>query len=428
MDIDDLLEEPVGYADPAIGSELLAQTMKELSDLRAKVEMLEQRQETLLISPDQSLANGEQYQSKIFDGSQTGAAVAQAQDATHQAARYASDFSRPTTGDTMGAAAIEELFYKMHLMQQKIDQHEIATEQQSQVMTEQQEGAIYQINAKMEEITVQQQQAAQMLAETSHKIGSYLQFDKSGVPSQDGKIVLTVRAAHGLLHLDPHHPPSPYAVIAIDQQVVMTAVAPDTRNPIWEKECVFDVPSKPSRIVVSVLDRTILGSNQTVLLGKAHVSLHLLTDTDMEDWHDLTTDEFGMVRQHAGSVRVRRRFVPSRAWNEYLKDRSYQASLSLMVDDLAVEHSAGTDSNIYGLYIMVLAGDGLSSGVPHQNVMTYFQLDQGTNMAESTKHKLNTSITFGKSKDEVCVECRYVVALHELLSQSTDLRDLKRFL
>ena len=286
-------------------------------------------------------------------------------------------------------------------MQQKIDQHEIATEQQSQVMTEQQESAIYQINAKMEEITIQQQQAAQMLAETSHKIGSYLQFDKSGVPSQDGKIVLTVRAAHGLLHLDPHHPPSPYAVIAIDQQVVMTAVAPDTRNPIWEKECVFDVPSKPSRIVVSVLDRTILGSNRTVLLGKAHISLDLLTDTDMEDWHDLTTDEFGMVRQHAGSVRVQRRFVPTRAWGEYLKNRSYQASLSNMVDDLADAHSDGNDSNIYGLYIMVLAGEGLSSGVPHQHVMTYLQLDQGTNMAESTKHKLDAKITFGKSKDEV---------------------------
>jgi len=40
----------------------------------------------------------------------------------YQAARYAKDFSRPTTGDTMGAAAIEELFYKMHLMQQRIDE------------------------------------------------------------------------------------------------------------------------------------------------------------------------------------------------------------------------------------------------------------------------------------------------------------------
>ena len=398
MDIDDLLEEPIGYADPAMGSELLAQTMKEISELRAKVEMLEQRQETLLASPNQTGAGGEKYQSQSFDEPQHGAAVP---DATHQAARYASDFSRPTTGDTMGAAAIEELFYKMHLMQQKIDQHEIATEQQSQVMTEQQESAIYQINAKMEEITVQQQQAAMMLAETSHKIGSYLQFDKTGAPSQDGKIVLTVRAAHGLLHLDPHHPPSPYAVISIDQQVVMTAVAPDTRNPIWEKECVFDVPSKPSRIIVSVLDRTILGSNRTVLLGKSHISLDLLTDTDMEDWHDLTTDEFGMVRQHAGSVRVKRRFVPTRAWNEYLKNRSYQASLTNMLDDLSVEHSAGNDGNIYGLYIMVLAGEGLSSGVPHQHVMTYLQLDQGTNMAESTKHQLNANITFGKSKDEV---------------------------
>jgi hypothetical protein len=253
----------------------------------------------------------------------------------------------------------------------------------------------------MEEITVQQQQAAQMLAETSHKIGSYLQFDKTGAPSQDGKIVLTVRAAHGLLHLDPHHPPSPYAVISIDQQVHMTAVAPDTRNPIWEKECVFDVPNKPGRIVVSVLDRTILGSGQTVLLGKAHIALNLLTDTDMEDWHDLTTDEFGMVRQHAGSVRVKRRFVPTRAWGEYLKNRSYKANLAGMPDEL-VESQEVADPNIYGLYIMVLQGEGLSSGVPLQNVMTYLQLDQGTNMAESTKHRLSSNITFGKSKDEVC--------------------------
>ena len=280
-------------------------------------------------------------------------------------------------------------------------QHEIATEQQSQVMTQQQETAIYQINAKMEEITLQQQQAAQMLAETSHKIGSYLQFDKTGAPSQDGKIVLTVRAAHGLLHLDPHHPPSPYAVISIDQQVHMTAVAPDTRNPIWEKECVFDVPNKPGRIVLSVLDRTILGSNQTVLLGKAHIALNLLTDTDMEDWHDLTTDEFGMVRQHAGSIRVKRRFVPTRAWGEYLKNRSYKANLAGMSDEL-VESQEDADTNIYGLYIMVLKGDGLSSGVPLQNVMTYLQMDQGPNMAESTRHRLSSSITFGKSKDEVC--------------------------
>ena len=99
MDIDDLLEEPIGYADPAMGSELLAQTMKEISELRAKVEVLEQRQETLLASPNQTGAGGEKYQSQSFDELQHGAAVAHAPDATHQAARYASDFSRPTTGD-----------------------------------------------------------------------------------------------------------------------------------------------------------------------------------------------------------------------------------------------------------------------------------------------------------------------------------------
>ena len=267
-------------------------------------------------------------------------------------------------------------------------------------MTQQQETAIYQINAKMEEITLQQQHAAQMLAETSHKIGSYLQFDKTGAPSQDGRIVLTVRAAHGLLHLDPHQPPSPYAVIAIDQQVSMTAVAPDTRNPIWEKECVFEVPKKPSRIVVSVLDRTILGSNRTVLLGKAHISLNLLTDQDMEDWHDLTTDEFGMVRQHAGSVRVKRRFVPTHAWGEYMKNRSYKASLGSIPDELVDAQAHAKDANIYGLYVMVLQAEGLLAGV-QQNVMTYLQLDQGTNFAESTRHKLSSSISFGKSKDEV---------------------------
>jgi len=282
-------------------------------------------------------------------------------------------------------------------------QHEMATEQQSQVMTQQQENALYQINAKMEEMTVLQHHSAQMLAETSHKIGSYLQFDKSGAPSQDGKIVLSVRAAHGLLHLDAHHPPSPYAVIAINQQVFMTAVAPDTRNPIWEKECVFDVPSKASRIVVSVLDRTILGSNRTVLLGKAHISLNLLTDTDIEDWHDLTTDEFGMVRQHAGSVRVKRRFVPTRAWAEYLKEREYQAALATIpnnLDSLSTQDQ-GHNANIFGLYIMVLKGEGLTSGVPLQNVKAFVQIDQATNFSESTKHNLGYDIAFGTSRDEV---------------------------
>ena len=410
MDIDDLLEEPLGFADAGAASEMLHQMTKELHDLRAKVGELELRQETLLASPTQvGSPGGDGYQTQQFlanshtltGGGVSTAVLPRAKDSVHQAAKYGNDFSRPTTGDTMGAANIEELFYKMHLMQKKIDRHEMALEQQSQVMTEQQETAIYQINAKMEEITVQQQHAAQMLAETSHKIGSYLQFDKTGAPSQDGKIVLTVRAAHGLLHLDPSHPPSPYGIIAIDQQVMMTAVAPDTRNPIWEKECVFDVPSKPSRITVSILDRTILGANRTVLLGKTYLSLNLLTDTDMEEWHDLTTDEFGMVRQHAGSVRVRRRFVPANLWAEYLKERAYQASLVSIPDPLVESQGRGPDANIYGLYIMVLKGEGISSGLPLQNVMAYFQMDQGTNRAESTKHPLRTEMSFGKSEDEI---------------------------
>ena len=391
-DINDLLEEPDVAVNPAMGSELLARTLREVQELRAKVEMLEHQQDNLIASPNKFFEESHAFGSTIGGG----------KDATHSAARYANDFSRPTTGDTMGAAAIEELFYKMHLMQQKIDQHELATERQSQVMTQQQESAIYQINAKMEEITVQQQQAAQMLAETSHKIGSYLQFDKTGAPSQDGKIIITLRAAHGLLLLEPHHPPSPYAVIAIDQQVFITAVAPDTRNPIWEKECIFDVPRNPSRIVISVLDRTILGSNRTVLLGKSHISLNLLTDEDMEDWHDLTTDEFGMVRQHAGSVRVKRRFVPTHAWGEYLKNRTYQANLIGLPDELLLSQDRGiVDSNIFSLYCMILKGEDLSSGLPQQNVMLYLQLDQGTNTHESTKYRLSSEVTFGKSKDEI---------------------------
>jgi hypothetical protein len=402
MDLNDLLEQPLAFADAEMASELMQQTAKEIQELRAKVEMLEQRP-TLPSPRNAHTPAGSHFQGKSFDDHQAPAGTNSfgARDSTHQAARYSSSFSRPTTGDTTGAAVIEELFYKMHLMQQKIDRHEMALEEQSQVMTEQQENAIYQINAKMEEITVQQQHAAQMLAETSHKIGSYLQFDKNGAPSQDGKIVITVRAAHGLLHLDAHNPPSPYAVISIDQQVMMTAVAPDTRNPIWEKEVVFDVPTKPSRIVVSVLDRTILGSNRTVLLGKAYISLNLLTDTDMEDWHDLTTDEFGMVRQHAGSVRVKRRFVPTRLWQEFLNQRAYKANLGSIPDELVESHDRGKDANIFGLYIMILKGEGLSSGLPLQNVTAYLQLDQGTNKAESTRHMLQSDIMFGNRDDEV---------------------------
>jgi hypothetical protein len=39
------------YCGAEFGSEILAQTMKEIQELRAKVEALEQRQEQLIISP-----------------------------------------------------------------------------------------------------------------------------------------------------------------------------------------------------------------------------------------------------------------------------------------------------------------------------------------------------------------------------------------
>jgi hypothetical protein len=58
----------------------------------------------------------------------------------------------------VGAATIEELFYKLHLMQSKIDRHEMETAAHSQLATEQQEQALFLLNAKMQEISLQQQQ------------------------------------------------------------------------------------------------------------------------------------------------------------------------------------------------------------------------------------------------------------------------------
>ena len=52
---------------------------------------------------------------------------------------------------------------------------------------------------------------------------------RHGEALRPGWVVITVQCAHGLLHPDPARPPSPYAVVALDQQVEVTSVAPNTR-------------------------------------------------------------------------------------------------------------------------------------------------------------------------------------------------------
>ncbi len=205
-----------------------------------------------------------------------------------------------------------------------------------------------------------------------------MEFDANGVPSQVGKIVITVRAAHGLLLLDANQPPSPYVVIAMDQQIDLTAVAPDTRyvatqvvccvrtrrlmqglgeiwnagrNPIWDKQCIFDVPQRPCKLVLSVLDKSIMKQAQTIMLGQAKIPLNLAANEDVEDWFDLTTDEFGIVHQHAGSIRVCRRFVPLAQWQEYVRDRRFASTLKGLDDHLddALSPRAQDLSNVFGL-------------------------------------------------------------------------------
>ena len=104
-----------------------------------------------------------------------------------------------------------------------------------------------------------------------------------------GKMIVTVQSAHGLLHLERNKPPSPYFVLSLHSQVQVSAVSPETRNPLWDKEMVMDVPNKPAKLVLSILDRTISGRDKVVLLGRAEISLNVPPMEDIEDWHDLTT-------------------------------------------------------------------------------------------------------------------------------------------
>jgi hypothetical protein len=99
-----------------------------------------------------------------------------------------------------------------------------------------------------------------------------LHFDSAGQPNMPGKMIVRVQSAHGLLHLEKAKPPSPYFVLSLMSQVNVSAVSPETRNPLWDKEMVFDVPNQPSKLILSILDRTITGTDTIVILGKVRFS------------------------------------------------------------------------------------------------------------------------------------------------------------
>jgi hypothetical protein len=108
--------------------------LREIQELRAKVEQLEASQKSRdgagpgqAEDAHQSLSQSSAPRASMTPQKSFTGKNVDLVDEVHQTSRYAGDFSRPTTGETLGAAAIEELFYKLHMMQSKIDQHEVCS-------------------------------------------------------------------------------------------------------------------------------------------------------------------------------------------------------------------------------------------------------------------------------------------------------------
>lgn len=135
---------------------------------------------------------------------------------------------------------------------------------------------------------------------------------------------------------------------------------------------------------------------------QAEISLNVPPNEDIEDWHDLVTDDFGMVHQHAGSVRVRRRFVPLSEWGEYQRKNQASASLSTGVGPPGEQGDVEDSAHYGGLYLMLLSGEGLApAGQPLvENTKCQVVFDQGDNHFETPWRPLGERVEFGTMDEE----------------------------
>ncbi|KAJ1490928.1 WD40-repeat-containing domain protein, partial [Baffinella frigidus] len=183
---------------------------------------------------------------------------------------------------------------------------------------------------------------------------------------------------------------------------------------------------------------------KTVLLGKAALALDVVPNHDVQDWYDLSTDEFGTIKQHAdsirvrctikqhaGSIRVRRLFVPLAKWGEFERDRMARGGAPRdegrvgkdQVGDKASRKDASTpippadkqwffemkvlavpsaDTQVIaGLYMAVLSGTGLAApGQPQSKATANVKFDLGDHVGETNAKSYKSSLVWGDEADE----------------------------